>query len=188
MSTPGPIRPTAGVPRSAGPRRAYLLAGLVALVGLLGAGAWASLALLAEVHRPAGFERIATPGDAEVRLGGAVTRVVYAEQSRPPDPTEITVTGPDGTAIPLRPYRGDLRYDVPGSDGGVATAVATFVSPTAGTYLVGSATFDGVLAVGPDLAAGTVRAITWPSVAALVALAAGVAIAVHATARHTPGA
>ncbi len=77
---------------------------------------------------------------------------------------------------------------MPGSDGDVATAVATFVAPTAGTYQVGSATFDGVLAVGPDLAAGTVRAITWPSVAALVALAAGVAIAVHATTRHTPGA
>lgn len=188
MSTPGPTRPTAGARRSAGPRRAYLLAGLVALAGLLGAGAWASLALLAEVDRPAGFERITTPGEGQVRLDEDVTSVVFAEQAGPPDPSQITVTGPDGEPVPVRPYRGDLRYDVPGSDGDVATAVAMFVAPSAGTYHVGSTTFDGVLAVGPDLAAGTVRAVTWPSVAALVALAVGVAIAVRAAARHTPGA
>lgn len=188
MSTPGPTRPTAGAPRSTGPRRAYLLAGLIALVGLLGAGAWASLALLAEVHRPAGFERIATPGEGQVQLDEKATRVVFAERAGSLEPSQITVTGPDGVAIPLQPYRGDLRYDVPGSDSAVGTAVATFTAPTAGTYRVGSATFDGTLAVGPDLAAGTVRALTWPSLAGLVALAVGVAIAVRATARHTPGA
>lgn len=46
MAPRRPTRPSPGG-RPPGPRRAYLLAGLVALAGLVGAGAWGSLALIA---------------------------------------------------------------------------------------------------------------------------------------------
>jgi len=171
-------------------RRGYLLAGAIAVAGLAGAGVWAGTALLTEVDRPTGFQRIATPGDGTVELDGGDVRVVYAEGGlRPPAPGDIRVAGPDGAPVAVRPYDGDLRYDVPASDGdAVGTAVATFTATDDGRYAVGSRTYTGTLAVGRDLAPGAVRAVVLPALLGLASLVAGLVLAVRTATRRTVGA
>ena len=174
-------------------RRTYLLAGTVAVVGLAGAGLWAGTALLHEIDRPAGFARITTPGDGTVALDAGDVRVVYAEgPAAPPAAAQVEVTGPDGTSVPVSPYGGALEYDVPRSiDGGrdaVGTAVGRFTAVDARAYEVGSPPVTGTLALGRDLAPGTVRAIVLPALLGLTSLVAGLVLAVRTAVRHTRGA
>lgn len=174
-------------------RRTYLLAGTIAVVGLAGAGLWAGTALLHEIDRPAGFARITTPGEGTVSLDAGDVRIVYAEgPAAPPTAAQVEVTGPDGSPVPVSPYGGALEYDVPGSVDGsraeVGTAVGRFTAADAGAYEVGSAAFTGTLAVGGDLAPGTVRAILLPALLGLASLAAGLVLAVRTAVHHTRGA
>lgn len=174
--------------RPATHRRTYLLAGAIAVVGLAGAGLWASTALLAEIERPAGFERITAPGEGTVTLAEGDVTVVYAEgAAQPPSAADVQVSGPDGTAVTIRPYGGDLRYDVPASAdarrGDVGTAVATFTAPADGAYDVGSSTFTGTLAVGSDLAPGALRSVLLPALLGVASLVAGLVIAVRTAVR-----
>ncbi|MDT0164924.1 hypothetical protein Q9R32_05080 [Actinotalea sp. AC32] len=185
-------------PRSRARRRGYLLAAAIAVVGLVGAGTWAGTALIAEAYRPATFERTAVPGTGTVTLAGGDVRVVYAEgTATPPTPEQVHVTAPDGADVPLRPYRGELEYDVPdgtgvggpdGAPGRLGVAVASFTAPEPGSYEVGSASGSGTLAVGPDLAPGALRAVTLPAGLGLLALLGGLALAVRTATLSTNGA
>lgn len=173
-------------------RRTYLLAAAVAVLGLAGAGVWAGAALLTEAHRPATFERVSVPGSATLTLADGDLRVVYAEgAATPPTVEQIQVTGPDDAVVPLRPYRGELTYDVPdgtgGTDGRLGVAVASFTAPEAGSYDVGSASFAGTLAVGRDLAPGALRAVALPAGLGVLALVGGLALAVRTATLSTNG-
>ena len=116
-------------------------------------------------------------------------RVLYTEgPARPPSPSDVQVTGPDGATVTLRPYDGELRYDVPGPDAEVGVAVGRFTAPQAGPYEVGSTAFTGTLAVGTDLAPGTLRAIVLPALLGLTSFVAGLVLAVRTAIRQSQGA
>lgn len=174
-------------------RRTYLVAAAVAVLGLAGAGIWAGTALVTEANRPSTFERIAVPGAGTVTLGDGDVRVVYAEgPAGAPTVEQISVTGPDDAVVPLRPYRGELQYDVPegtaDAGGDLGTAVATFAAPSSGMYEVGSTSLAGTLAVGPNLAPGAVRAVLLPTAVGLLGLVAGLVLAVRTATRPAIGA
>ena len=97
-------------------------------------------------------------------------------------------------AVPVRPYRLDLRYDVPGKPGVLGTAIAVFDADRTGSVVlrtdatvhtdatVGDA--QAQLAVGDDLAPGTVRAIAIPGLAALLSLVAAITLAARTWSRR----
>ena len=179
-----------GRPSRPAQRHVYLLAGAVAVLGLAASGAWSGAALISEAERPAGFDRVTVPGAGAVTLAAGAARVLYVEGPDgldAPSVDDVTVTGPGGGAVALRPYDGDLTYDVPGPSarGDLGTAVAVFTAADPGTYRVSTEAFAGTLAVGRDLAPGTLRAVTLPALLALVSIAAGVGLAVR-TAPRTP--
>lgn len=168
------------------------LAALVLAVGLLAAGVWAAAAVLDQIQRPADFVRTAVPGSVSVTLNQVGAHVVYFE-TRPaeasdrysrPDSSLVTVTGPRGSDLQVRPYPAQLRYDY---DGALGTAVAVFDTQRTGTHVVSMASSGaaGQMAVGDDLAPGLLTALLPPALTALASLVLAVLL-VWAPTRRRP--
>ncbi|HEX6888604.1 MAG TPA: hypothetical protein VF143_10910 [Candidatus Nanopelagicales bacterium] len=175
-----PARPGSG-------RRGYALAVLVAVVGATAAALWAVTGFLDQVQRPEQFARAEVPGVTSVAITQTGPHVVYVEGSGSGtvEAADLAVIGPQGAPVGVRPYVGDLRYDVPGAPGRVGTAVAVFDAGRTGTYQVGTGagTADhgiattATLAVGDDLAPEVIRTVVVPSVIGILALLAGIGLA-----------
>ena len=93
-------------------------------------------------------------------------------------------------AVTVRPYKLDLRYDVPGRPGVLGTAVAVFDADRTGSYVIRTDATQALagdaqaqLAVGDDLAPSTVRAIAIPGLAALLSLVAAITLAARTWSR-----
>jgi hypothetical protein len=104
------------------------------------------------------FPRMTVPGVATVQVSDTSTRVVYYENTRgtaTPSLSQLAVSVSDSSGAPVtvRPYTGDLRYDVPGENSRVGRAVAEFHPNQAGRYQVRSNAINvsGTLAVGGDV-------------------------------------
>src|SRR5947207_5787811 len=89
--------------------RGYWLAAALALVGVLGAGAWVFASYARAAADPAAFTRVATTGPAAVTIDRAGTYAVYYEApygmmmgSAP----GMSVTGPAGRTLAMRPGYG----------------------------------------------------------------------------------
>jgi hypothetical protein len=125
----------------------------VALAGLLATGAFNAFSGVGQLARAP------MPGTVSVSAGRADELVIYYEGDVPPSLNQLglRVSGPDGATLATKPYSLDLRY---GIDNRVGTAVASFVAPAAGHYLVSgrAADFGGRLAVGCDLGTGMMLA------------------------------
>jgi hypothetical protein len=92
----------------------------------------------------------------------------------------LTVTGPDGAAVPVSTYRSMARYDV--DPGRLGRAVATFEASTVGQYRVSAARAveaGGTLAVGDDFSRSIVLAAVQAAILGLVAVLAAVLLAVR---------
>ena len=164
-------------------RRSYGLAIMVAVVGATAAAVWAVTGFLDQIQRPEQFARTEVPGVTSVEITQTGTHVVYVEGTgsvdlRAPD---LTVIGPQGTQVEVRPYELDLRYDVPGAPGQVGTAVAIFDADRTGIYRVGTqavaADQSTSLAVGDDLAPEVIRTVAVPTVVGVLVLLAGIGLA-----------
>jgi len=174
----------------------FWLAALVAVVGVTTAAVWAVAGVLDQTQQPAGFVRADVPGSASVVLTQVGAHVVYYEggaleggdDRAALTASELVVTGANGATVDLRPYPGDLRYDVPGRPGALGTAIAVFDADRTGPYTVETqataADPDARLAVGDDLAPATVRAVVLPALAALVSVLAAIALAVRTWTRR----
>lgn len=141
---PGPIAPPP--PRRPPPRppRPPLALGLLLGLGLTLVGVAGSILWVGALS-PYSFTRFPlAEGVRSLKVERAGTYVVFEEfpgASGPtlPAPLEVTVTGPDGSAVPLVDLaepgvrRSVDGYRVPGHEG---RAVARFVAPAAGDYLV----------------------------------------------------
>jgi hypothetical protein len=188
MTTPtpagaSPVHGPGTPPEAARPVRWLLAAGLVAIVGLLAATAWAAVIVTAALGEPADFTRVAIPGAATLELRRGDTLVVYYEGSctgtSSPTPAladlRLRVTAPGGSAVAVRPYAGSQRYD---HAGGTGTAVATFRADAAGTYRITTAgPAGGALAVGPSVIRTAVTGLLGPALVAIAVVVLAVVIA-----------
>ena len=90
--------------------------------------------------------------------------------------------------MPVRPYGLDLRYDVPGKQGALGTAIAVFDADRTGSFVIrtDAAVQDAhaQLAVGDDLAPGMARAIAIPGLAVLLSLIAAITLAARTWSRR----
>lgn len=168
----------------------FVLAALVALVGVSTAVVWFATGLLDQTQAPTAFARAGVPGSVSVELTQVGSHVIYLEGADPAGvpAAQLDVTGVDGAAVPVRPYSLDLRYDVPGRPGVLGTAIAVFDADRTGSYTVETdavvadvvvADRGAQLAVGDDLAPATVRAVVLPALVALVSVLAACALAVR---------
>lgn len=132
----------------------YWAAGLIAVVGVVGAVAWGLVAYGAIGDRVDGFARDALPGQVVVPIETAGTYAAFyeaADTDRVPS-LEVGVTGPDGAAVPVAGYGADLRLERADV---VSRAVATFDASAPGDYVV---TATGVAPGGATFAVGAVPA------------------------------
>ena len=109
----------------------------------------------------------------------ATIEVRYAATTPTWQQLGLTVTGPDGAAVPVSTYRSSVRYDV--TPGQVGRAVATFDATTAGQYRVSAARAaeaGATLAVGGNLARVITTATVGAAILALVTVLAAVLLAV----------
>ncbi len=183
-ATPAPGLETAAAHRTGAGngRRGYGLAVMVAVIGALAAAVWAVTGYLDQIQRPEQFARTEIPGTASVAITQAGLHVVFVESAGPADLTaaDLTVIGPSGAPVGIRPYALDLRYDVPGTPGQVGTGVAVFTADRTGTYQVGTqaiSTDKKTLAVGDDLAPEVVRAVAVPSTIGILVVLVGLGLA-----------
>ena len=181
-----PFRPGAVAfryPRARDDRRSNGLAILVAVVGATAAALWAITGFLDQIQRPEQFARTEVPGITSVEITQTGSHVIYVEGAGSVElgSADLTVIGPQGTQVEVRPYEMDLRYDVPGAPGEVGTAVAVFDANRTGTYQVGTqavaADQSTGLAVGDDLAPEVIRTVAVPSTIGALVLLAGIGLA-----------
>jgi hypothetical protein len=86
------------------------------------------------------------------------------------------VISPSGESLAVTPYGANLQYD---RDGGLGTAVGTFMAPEPGSYQVSSGAVHtpAILAVGPDIGGFLVDAMARAGLICGLALAGALAIA-----------
>jgi hypothetical protein len=136
--------------------RICLATGILATVALAVFLAWSALGFFSGIDHLA---RAPLPGAFSVTASQPGEMVIYYEGHATPSLSELglLVRAPNGAAASLKPHDLDLRYNV---DSRVGTAVASFVAPVAGRYLVsaGRAEPGARLAVGGDL--GTAMLLT----------------------------
>ena len=148
------------------------MGGLVALLGF-GLAIWVGTATyVGMVDDIAGLRRVQIPSARVVVLDEG-TQVLSVESDRlaPFSDLRFAVVGPDGAAVPVDPYEGDLRYDVPDQPGRVGRAVATFETGSPGRYTVrvdGRAAIGAILAIGEDASRSAL-----PEILGAMALMAG---------------
>ena len=174
----------------AGRRLSYGLAVLVAVVGLTTAAIWGVTGVLDQVQQPLRFVRADISAGVSVTLTQIGPHVIYYEGHGPTAVSagQVTVLDAAQRAVPVRPYLLDLRYDVPGKQGSLGTAIAVFNADRTGSFVIrADATVhvaQAQLAVGDDLAPGTVRAIAFPGLAALLSLVAAITLAARTWSRR----
>lgn len=138
--------------RRRGSRHICLAAGIPATAVLAVFLAWSALGFFSDIDH---LSRAPLSGAFSVTASQPGERVIYYEGHATPGLSELglVVRGPDGAAVALKPHDLDLRYKV---DSRVGTAVASFVAPVAGRYLVSARVAEpgGRLAVGGDLSTG----------------------------------
>ena len=180
-----------GAPRKARARRSkagYWVGALVAALALAAAIAFGVIGTLRTLDRPDGFARAAIPGALTVTGAAGARQAVYYEGDTRPAwrRLDVRVTGPDGAAVPVSAYRGDLQYD---HQGRVAKAIASFATHKGGRYRVtasAAAEPGAELAVGRDLAGDLKTTVLWTAMIALSGLLAATASAA-ATRRRRSG-
>ena len=172
-----------------GRRLRYGLAVLVAVIGVTTAALWGVTGVLDQVQQPGRFVRADISNSVSVTLTQVGPHVIYYEGH---DPTAVSadqlkVLDAAQQAVTVRPYKLDLRYDVPGKPGVLGTAIAVFDADRTGSYVIRTdATVrdaQAQLAVGDDLAPSTVRAIAIPGLAALLSLVAAITLAARTWSR-----
>ena len=183
-----------------GRRLRYGLAVLVAVVGVTTAALWGVTGVLDQVQQPGRFVRADISAGVSVTLTQVGPHVIYYEGH---DPTAVSadqlkVLDAAQQAVTVRPYKLDLRYDVPGKPGVLGTAIAVFDADRTGSYVIRTGSYvirtdatqalagdaQAQLAVGDDLAPGTVRAIAIPGLAALLSLVAAITLAARTWSRR----
>lgn len=177
-----PPAPVAGGRPVVGPSKAwFVVAGLVAVAGIVVAVVVLVRTFTGWFDRIDDFDRAPLPAELGVEITETGGYSIYhefpgaAEQdlSTPP---QVTVTGPDGSQVPLDDYDTSVTYETPDHEG---RGAYTFSAEVPGTYLV-SATGRpaSAIAVGRGVGRGLVTGIVAAVVIGLVAVIAALVLAV----------
>ena len=170
-------------PRQSKPSSAwYVLGALIAAGGLVIGLVWGFMTYTGYRDDIQAFDRIQAPGTEQLVLDeGAQT--IYVEGTSEAAAGDVTVTAPDGTAVPTSDYFGDVRYDAP--DGSVGKAFATISVPAAGAYQVGVQGVSGTIAIGPGVTGSMIASVLGAMFLAFGSLAVGVVIIVVVALRRS---
>jgi hypothetical protein len=192
-ATYSPQRPIweTGAQVSPGTRRKgwYLLAGVIAILCLVGAVVVMHIGGETFPDRVEDLERVTIPGQMVLQASGPTEYTVYYEVSGAAQedvmtpPLTIEVEGPAGQPVGLDAPGIDQTYALPGHSG---RAVATFAADAPGAYLVqvvGDAPSNAVLAIGESLFGPLLLA----GMLVLVAVVALLPVAVSAICSRTAG-
>jgi hypothetical protein len=166
------------------------MAGLAVLLGIGLAIWWGAATYLGMVDDLAGLRRVQIPSARAVVLDEG-TQILSVESGRLATFSDLrfAVVGPDG-AVPVDPYEGDLRYDVPDQPGRVGRAVATFETGTPGRYTVrvdGRAATGAILAIGGDASRSALPEILGAMALMLASLVGGAILLALRIARSGEG-
>jgi hypothetical protein len=135
-----------------------------------------SAAEVARYAEPTATGRPVTRWDPATRT---IVTVRYAGDAPTWQQLGLSVSGPDGAAVPVATYRSSTRYDL--DPGRAGRAVATFEATTAGPYRVSAAKATeagATLAVGQDIARSLVLTRLGAVILALVTVLTAVPLAV----------
>jgi hypothetical protein len=133
----------------------------------------------AELARYADPTATGRPAIAYNPATDATIEVRYAATTPTWQQLRLTVTGPNGAAVPVSTYRSSARYDV--TPGRLGRAVAKFEATTPGQYRVSAASAvepGATLAVGDNFARSIAMTALGAATLALVTVAAAVLLAV----------
>jgi hypothetical protein len=158
----------------------YVVAGLLAVVGVAAGVALVVAGIRSYIDRIEGFERFPVPGSEEVTLDEDGGYSIYFERpglgdDDPLPRISVGVVGPDGRPVDLDEYESEVGYQVSGHDG---RGAFTFPADEPGTYLVRADGSEGELAVGRGIGtrfagsvvAGVATLLLAPLLGAVVAL------------------
>lgn len=165
----------------------YWVAGTVVVAAAVAAVVWFATAASSLTRRVEAFPRTSMPGTLTFVVDEPGTRYVYVEADETPalEGLGVTVSGPDGTAVPLRSYDLDVRYDAYDRSG---RAVATFLAPATGTYrLVAAGGSGGYVAVGDGVTDRLLWSLAGACMIGFGGLLAGVGLAVWVAIRRGSG-
>jgi hypothetical protein len=151
----------------------YWVAAAVVLLGVAAGVAWGTVATLHTHQQAQDLPRTGLPGRLEVATTAGTSTIIFFEGEGKPSPAELglTVTGPNGSQVPVRPYDLRMDYEIGGWTG---TPVASFSAPDTGTYVVAAQKTSGA----GEIAAGAnfVRAQALNIVGALALISASIAL------------
>jgi hypothetical protein len=156
ITEPAPLPPPAAA------RRGWI-GGALSLLGVGVAVWWGVATYLGMVERISEFERVPIPGSQTITLEEG-TQLLSVETGRLVSVPDIRfmVVGPNGRSVPITPYEGDIRYDVPDEPGRIGRAVATFEADARGDYSIeisGQRSSTAVVSVGGDAARAALPSI-----------------------------
>lgn len=163
----------------------YGVAAMVVVIAGVVAATWFVASVASLTRHAEAFPRTTTPGTLSFTVDEPGTRYVYVEAEEIPALASLgaALYGPDGAAVPLRPYELDVRYDAYDRSG---RAVASFRAPAAGTYRLVVPNAVGYVAVGDGVTGRLIRSLTRPLMIGFAGLLLGGAIAVWVAVRRGP--
>jgi hypothetical protein len=132
------------------PSRAwYWVAVAAVLLGVAAGATWGALATLRTHDRAEELTRTSLPGRLAVAATAGTSKLVFFEGEGKPSPEALglSVTGPDGSRVPVQTYDLRMEYEIAGWMG---TPVASFSAPGTGTYTVSARSSYG----GGDISVG----------------------------------
>jgi hypothetical protein len=167
-------------------RRRLWAAGLVAVIGVIVAGAWTVVGVLSAMHASDDFARADIPGTVSAQVADTGRQYLYYEgDHRTPVPSfhqlGLRVSGPARAAVEVKPYGFHMQYDAHG--GLLGTAVATFDVSTPGVYAITSTAAEpgARLAVGDSVAGLLTIPLVGSGVVLVVAAGAAATLMVRAS-------
>jgi hypothetical protein len=162
------------------PSRAwYWVAVAILVLGVSLGVAWGVVSTVRTHDHARALPRTHAPGTLEVRVDDGASRLIYFEGDGRPDVAALglTVTAPDGSAVPVEPYKTIMDYDVAGW---IGSPIASFATPVEGTYTVSAqgSYGQGAVSVGDDFLRTQAIDIVGALAVAMASFVVGVVLAI----------
>ncbi len=166
----------------------YWVAAAIVFLGLGLGTAWGVVSTVKTHDRASALPRTSTPGTLAVTAGDESSRLIYFEgEGRPSlDELGLRVTAPDGTPVPVEPYRAIMEYDIAGW---VGSPIASFATPVQGTYTVAAerSARQGDISVGGNFVRTQALSIVGALALILVSFAVGITLVAVVSVRRCSG-
>jgi hypothetical protein len=158
----------------------YWVAGAIVVVGVATAIGIMVASAAGALGRTDDLQRVQVPGQGTIHISDTGGQVVYFEGLGPPPPGSLAVqiTDPNGNAVDLHRYFGDVHYTLNQTRG---FAVATFAADSTGDYAVSTKSrrsVTGAVAIGKSIFGGTLGGLLGGVLIGFISVLVGVIIAI----------